>query len=257
MGIDESSPDPPAVLPKPRVQLRALKQESERDSPSLSQVSHHRQDPISHSPPKHPPVTLDATNNDWGDTQKPEIVQHTHHHHYWIRSSSAPAHTTRRPNQLFRRYSNEAPIPATEAELDSFTGQFPRREHTEQAAEHQVPAESSRHRYIIGTPPKSEQAHVKILSDGFSRRKHDWKEEHTHIHIYVPSSPCEVERDAARCNPARSPILEGPRNTGGQSICSKPTQMAKNQPTSDKRKRQSRHLGSIRRTRRHRRSFQD
>lgn len=165
---------------------------------------------------------------------------------------------TRRPNQLLRGYSNEAPVPVTEAGSDPLINQFPAKVHTEQHAEHRVPAGSSRHRYIIGTPPKSEVAHVKILSDGFSSWRPDWKEEHTHIHIYMPSSPGEVERDAAKCNPAGTPILEeGENSEGKQNISSTSMQMPKDSLVGDKRNRRQRPLLSTRRTRRHRRSFQD
>lgn len=101
-------------------------------------------------------------------------------------------------------------------------------------------------------------AHVKILSDGFSSRRLDWKEEHTHIHIYMPSSPGGVERDAAKRNPPGTPILEeGENSEGKQNISSTSTQMPKDSLVGDKRNRRQRPLLSIRRSRRHRRSFQD
>ena len=257
IGIDESSPDPPLVLPKPQVHPWTTKRESEWAYPNLPPGSYRQHDPASQSTLGRPPDTLDVTSNDRRDAQKPEMIQHTHHH-YWIRSSSAPVHTTQRPNQPLRRYSNETPIPVTEAESDPLISQFPPWIHTEQRAAHRTPAESSRHRYIIGTPPKLEEPHVKILSDGFSRRRRDWREEHTHIHIYVPSSPRGLERDAAQCNPAQTPILEEHGNNEGErSISSPSTQIPKDRSANDMRKRQSKALLSTGRARRHRRSFQD
>ena len=190
-----------------------------------------------------------------GEAQKAEIIQHTHHHHYWIRSSSVPARITQRPNHPSRRYSNESPIPVTELEADPFIGEAPAKLHAEYHAELRVPDESSRHRYIIGTPPKSDAAHVKVISDGFSRRRGDWREEHTHIHIYVPPSAADIEREGTQCNPARTPIVV---NKGKQeSIYSTPTRVQKSCATRDKEQQQSRTRAIPQRRRRHRRSFQD
>jgi hypothetical protein len=237
------------------MQLLTANQESGRGFPRAS-WSQGQQNLVDASVRERPTLTQAATSNIRGEAQK-AIIQHTHHHHYWVRSSSAPARTTRLPSQPSRRYSNEEPIPVTAAESDSFLDQLPSKLHAEHHAEHRVPAKSSRHRYIIGTPPQSDAAPVKVISDGFSRRRADWREEHTHVHIYVPSNPGETESDDARRNPARTPIFEAPGdNEGKHSISSTPAQLQKGNPTRETEQRQSRTWVRPKRTRRHRRSFQ-
>jgi hypothetical protein len=142
-------------------------------------------------------------------------------------------------------------------ESDPFMSQRPSKAHAEHHAELQAPHKSSRHRYIIGTPPKSEPPHVKVLSDGFSR-KANWREEHTHIHIYVPSSTADPNRSCAQHMPARTPPVEGWRvGEDKQSIVYTPTPVPKNPASIDRSDLRYRTIVKPRRSRRHRRSFQD
>jgi hypothetical protein len=260
VGINESSPDPPPVLPKPGgIEGLRANQEPERTSPSLLQQPEGQLGLDAVPTPERPAVPPDAPNNAMDEAQKAKIMKNTHHHHYWIRSSSAPTRRMQPPNQPSRRYSNEASIPVTDIQSNPFIREAPPKLHAELHAELRVPSRSSRHRYIIGTPPKSDAAHVKVISDSFSRRRADWREEHTHIHIYVPPSTAEPEQEGAQCNPARTPIVEERRASESkhESIHCTPTRVQESYATRDREQRQSRTQAIPQRRRRHRRSFQD
>jgi hypothetical protein len=118
--------------------------------------------------------------------REPCLHKHTHHHHYWVRTPSRPA----RRQQRHEGSSSEGK-PETGHKQDP-KSKLPLEKEAQRFAEYRVPNESSRHRYIIGTPPTSDTNSIyvstsKIMSNSFVRARKWGAEEHTHIHIYVPT----------------------------------------------------------------------
>lgn len=190
LSIDESSPSPPTIGPKPqRAQPAKTYHLSERPPASVPENTYRGQDPIelpnverSRSLGMGPAHHNDEQARDTGTHH-----HHIHHHHYWIRSSSAPPRSVRRSRRHHERHASETPISSTQGEPDPITNKFPSEQKTERWAEHRLPESASRHRHIIRVPPNSDgAAGHKIMSESFSRRREGRNEEHTHIHIYVP-----------------------------------------------------------------------
>ena len=134
------------------------------------------------------------------------VHQHIHHHHYWFHSPTSPPRSIRRHGRLRQQQpvENAGEAAKSTPHVKSYPTQvqFLTEQQTEQHTEKHVPNSNSRQRYIFGTPPGSDEAsNREVMSDGFSRTRGGKAEEHTHIHIYVPSKP----KQADGVRPQRSP----------------------------------------------------
>jgi hypothetical protein len=98
------------------------------------------------------------------------------------------------------------------------------------------------------------------MSDKFSRRRQDGAEEHTHIHIYVPSKPGEAEGGGSKCRSASVSTIEtSNRNQEDRRSEWRIAHSSKDTKAKDRRHEKYQHEScgqtSPGRKRRHRKSF--
>ncbi|KFY77492.1 hypothetical protein V498_09312, partial [Pseudogymnoascus sp. VKM F-4517 (FW-2822)] len=198
VSFDESSPDPPPVAPKPEGyrpgQAYQAHRLDERTPPLRAEAP-----PDGNIAADRPLEPRDPGRGDeqesQGDSNKGRrqgSVHHHHHHyhtHYWVRSGSAPAGSDGRK---LRRETTFNPETADVVEQDPSptSGVVPER--ARPPSEWSVPTAGNRERYIVGGGSGSdtdEEAYSKVVSETLARVRKRGREEHTHIHIYVPQQP--------------------------------------------------------------------